>query len=106
MHFYGSLLILLICNNEIDQYLNFLNIAKNESESKEDLIYNIEKIYQSIEEKDEKKARNNLKDITIEFSTNVSKQIVNAVNANFKHENNNENLIDTKNSENDENDLK
>ena len=107
MHFYGSLLILLICNNEIDQYLNFLNMAKNESESKEDLIYNIEKIYQSIEEKDEQKARNNLKDITIEFSTNVSKQMVKTVNANFKHENNNENLIDTsKNNENDENDLK
>jgi hypothetical protein len=99
MHFYGSLLILLLCNNEIDDYLNYLNIAKNESESKEDLIYNIEKIYQSIEEKDEQKARKNLKDITLEFSTNVSKQIVNTVNANFKQEN----LIDTsKNNENDD----
>ena len=67
--------------------------------NQKDLIYNIEKIYQSIEEKDEQKARKNLKDITLEFSTNVSKQIVNTVNAIFKQEN----LIDTsKNNENDD----
>jgi hypothetical protein len=95
MSFYGSLLILLLTNNKIDEFKKKLNIAKNDSENKDDLIYNIENIYQSIENKDEKKARENLKDIVIQYSTNLSKQIVSAVNANFKNENDDENVINT-----------